>query len=113
MFFLSIFKPRDAPLYVEWAPANVLSQAPTTEGNEKSGVVVGEDAKRVILEQHLGETSEADADPDRVQVGHPSVPLNQLLFLLSSVPYPCFVRVVSPIVLKLSVSKSNIEKSFL
>ncbi|GMN60320.1 hypothetical protein TIFTF001_029406 [Ficus carica] len=59
---------KGAPLYLQWAPANVLLQSSTSEDNEKSDTVVGEhDAKRVILEQHLEGISDVDADPDRVQ----------------------------------------------
>ncbi|PON51366.1 Splicing factor-like protein [Trema orientale] len=57
---------KDAPLYLEWAPANILS--PTSEGNEKCNAVVGErDVKRAILEQHVEGISDVDADPDRVE----------------------------------------------
>ncbi|XP_062096184.1 multiple RNA-binding domain-containing protein 1 isoform X2 [Humulus lupulus] len=59
---------KDAPLYLEWAPANILSQIPTPEDNEKRSVVVGEhDVKRAILEQHVEGLSDVDADPDRVE----------------------------------------------
>ncbi|KAM6575210.1 hypothetical protein CsatA_023537 [Cannabis sativa] len=59
---------KDAPLYLEWAPANILSQIPTPEGDEKTSAVVGErDVKRAILEQHVEGVSDVDADPDRVE----------------------------------------------
>ncbi|EXB75133.1 Multiple RNA-binding domain-containing protein 1 [Morus notabilis] len=58
---------KDAPLYLEWAPANVLSLSSTSEGNENSDVVGQHDAKRVILEQHLEGVPDVDPDPDSVE----------------------------------------------
>ncbi|KAF3447845.1 hypothetical protein FNV43_RR08551 [Rhamnella rubrinervis] len=59
---------KDAPLYLEWAPADILSQSSTSEGNEKNGAIIGEhDVKRAILEQQVGGISDVDVDPDRVE----------------------------------------------
>ncbi|KAI3455775.1 hypothetical protein Pfo_012438 [Paulownia fortunei] len=53
---------KDAPLYLEWAPGNILSQTSADGGNK----VVGElDVKRALLEQE--DTTDADADPDRIE----------------------------------------------
>ncbi|KDP32677.1 hypothetical protein JCGZ_13675 [Jatropha curcas] len=58
---------KDAPLYLEWAPSNVLSQSPTSISSEGKNSAVGEhDAKRVILEQSVELISE-DIDPDRIE----------------------------------------------
>ncbi|WCJ41769.1 Multiple RNA-binding domain-containing protein 1 [Euphorbia peplus] len=59
---------KDAPLYLEWAPHNVLSESPVSKSNEdNSSNAVGEhDAKRVILEQNVEGLSE-DIDPDRIE----------------------------------------------
>lgn len=57
---------KDAPLYLEWAPGNVLN--PTTKSNGNDRAVVGEqDAKRVLLEQHVEGLSDVDVDPDRIE----------------------------------------------
>ncbi|KAF8041941.1 hypothetical protein BT93_A0520 [Corymbia citriodora subsp. variegata] len=57
---------KDAPLYLEWAPGNVLN--PTTKSNGNNRAVVGEqDAKRVLLEQHVEGLSDVDVDPDRIE----------------------------------------------
>lgn len=69
LLIASLLKHRDAPLYLEWAPANVLSLSSTSEGNENSDVVGQHDAKRVILEQHLERVPDVDPDPDSVEVG--------------------------------------------
>lgn len=59
---------KDAPLYLEWAPGNILSQKSTTKNGEKANAAVGErDAKRLILEQQLEGTSDMDIDPDRIE----------------------------------------------
>ncbi|KAB2637099.1 RNA-binding protein 19 [Pyrus ussuriensis x Pyrus communis] len=59
----------DGPLYLEWAPGNVLSPSSTTESIEKNNAVAGEhDVKRVMLEQYVGGIADVDADPDRVEV---------------------------------------------
>lgn len=59
---------KDAPLYLEWAPSNVLSQSPTSKSNETNNAAVGEnDAKRVMLEQSVEGISEIDIDPDRIE----------------------------------------------
>lgn len=56
-------------MYLEWAPANILSQSSTSEGNEKNGAAVGEhDVKRAILEQQVEGILDVDVDPDRVEV---------------------------------------------
>lgn len=61
---------RDGPLYLEWAPGNVLSPSSTTESIEKNNAVVGEhDVKRVMLEQYVGGIADVDVDPDRVEIG--------------------------------------------
>lgn len=58
-------------MYLEWAPSDVLSQSSTSKGNQKNDAVVGEhDAKRALLEQQLEGVTDADIDPDRVEVGH-------------------------------------------
>ncbi|XVF25349.1 hypothetical protein REPUB_Repub13aG0205500 [Reevesia pubescens] len=59
---------KDAPLYLEWAPDNVLSKSLASEGGKKNNAAVGEhDVKRAILEQHVEGISEADIDPDRIE----------------------------------------------
>lgn len=57
---------RDAPLYLEWAPSNILSQDLDIDNSD---MIVGEqDAKKVSIEQQVKEISEAELDPDRVEV---------------------------------------------
>ncbi|CAL8149028.1 unnamed protein product [Prunus armeniaca] len=59
---------KDGPLYLEWAPGNVLSQSSKTESIENNSAVVGEhDVKKVMLEQYVEGISDVDADPDRVE----------------------------------------------
>ncbi|XP_011096857.1 multiple RNA-binding domain-containing protein 1 isoform X1 [Sesamum indicum] len=55
---------KDAPLYLEWAPGNILSQTSPAGDNK----VVGEhDVKRALLEQEVEETADADVDLDRIE----------------------------------------------
>ncbi|KAI6679843.1 hypothetical protein NL676_033724 [Syzygium grande] len=57
---------KDAPLYLEWAPGNVLN--PTTKSDGNNRTVVGEqDAKRVLLKQHVEGLLDVDVDSDRIE----------------------------------------------
>lgn len=59
---------KDAPLYLEWAPSNILSSTLKSENNVPNGTVVGEkDVSRVLLEQRVEDISNDDVDPDRVE----------------------------------------------
>ncbi|GLT59947.1 hypothetical protein SLA2020_327400 [Shorea laevis] len=59
---------KDAPLYLEWAPGNILSPKSASKDDEKNVEAVGErDAKRVILEQRVEAISDMDIDPDRIE----------------------------------------------
>ncbi|KAF5185014.1 Multiple rna-binding domain-containing protein [Thalictrum thalictroides] len=59
---------KDAPLYLEWAPSNILSPSSESENNLKDDFIVGEnEVKRVILEQHVEGIPDEDVDPDRVE----------------------------------------------
>ncbi|XP_043724842.1 multiple RNA-binding domain-containing protein 1-like isoform X2 [Telopea speciosissima] len=59
---------KDAPLYLEWAPNDVLSLSATSETKSQSNAIVGEkDVKRVLLEQRVEGLSEVDIDPDRIE----------------------------------------------
>ncbi|XP_031092091.1 multiple RNA-binding domain-containing protein 1 [Ipomoea triloba] len=61
---LSYKRYKDAPLYLEWAPGNILDQT----DDSKNSVIVGEqDVKKVLLEQQVEGTIDADVDPDRVE----------------------------------------------
>lgn len=57
---------RDAPLYLEWAPGNILSQG--TVENSSTNIVGEHDAKRFLLEQQVEGITDGDIDPDRVEV---------------------------------------------
>lgn len=57
---------KDAPLYLEWAPDNILSQNPTAS-NVKDEKVAEGDVRRAILEQAVEGISDGDLDPDRVE----------------------------------------------
>ncbi|KAL6500838.1 hypothetical protein OROGR_027346 [Orobanche gracilis] len=59
---------RDAPLYLEWAPFNILSQSSMSKSNEMNGGIGENDAKRLILEQNVERISDVDIDPDRAEV---------------------------------------------
>ncbi|CAN1150820.1 Multiple RNA-binding domain-containing protein 1 [Linum perenne] len=60
---------KDAPLYLEWAPADILSPSATSKGDYTNNTAVDEDdVKRTILEQTIQGTSETDIDPDRTEI---------------------------------------------
>ncbi|KZV41921.1 multiple RNA-binding domain-containing protein 1-like [Dorcoceras hygrometricum] len=55
---------KDVPLYLEWAPDNILSENPTVDDK----VTVHQlDVKRALLEQQVVELTEADVDNDRIE----------------------------------------------
>ncbi|XP_060191677.1 uncharacterized protein LOC132621427 isoform X2 [Lycium barbarum] len=54
---------KDTPLYLEWAPGNILDQT----SDSKNALIVEDDAKRVLLEQQVEGVTDADVDPDRVE----------------------------------------------
>ncbi|KAF9618217.1 hypothetical protein IFM89_000852 [Coptis chinensis] len=59
---------KDAPLYLEWAPSNILSSNPKSKTDARNDVIVGEqDHKRILLEQRGEGIPEEDIDPDRVE----------------------------------------------
>ncbi|KAF7150615.1 hypothetical protein RHSIM_Rhsim02G0169700 [Rhododendron simsii] len=59
---------KGTPLYLEWAPGDILSQNSKILENTNNAVVVGEhQAKRVLLEQHTEGIVDADVDPDRIE----------------------------------------------
>ncbi|CAO2832043.1 unnamed protein product [Amaranthus hypochondriacus] len=61
---LSYKRYKDAPLYLEWAPSNILEK----NTNAMSDMIVGEhEVKKVLLEQQVEGTIEAEIDPDRVE----------------------------------------------
>ncbi|XP_065620829.1 multiple RNA-binding domain-containing protein 1 isoform X2 [Quercus suber] len=57
---------KDAPLYLEWAPSNILTQCSTSKIDEKNNAIGEHDAKSFILEQQEG-LMDMDIDPDRVE----------------------------------------------
>lgn len=60
---------RGTPLYLEWAPGDILTHNSKILENTNNAVVVGEhQAKRVLLEQHVEGIVDADVDPDRIEV---------------------------------------------
>lgn len=55
---------KDVPLYLEWAPYNIISQTPTVDDK----VTVHQlDVERALLEQQVVELTEADVDNDRIE----------------------------------------------
>ncbi|KAM7524839.1 hypothetical protein LguiA_014741 [Lonicera macranthoides] len=59
---------KDAPLYLEWAPNNIISQTSKPMDDSNNTLVVGEHiVKRALLEQHMEGIADVDIDPDRVE----------------------------------------------
>ncbi|GFQ00836.1 probable RNA-binding protein 19 [Phtheirospermum japonicum] len=57
---------KDAPLYLEWAPANILSQT-SNVGDNKVVDELDVNSTRAFLERHVEDTTDADVDPDRIE----------------------------------------------
>ncbi|GKE24941.1 multiple RNA-binding domain-containing protein 1 isoform X1, partial [Tanacetum coccineum] len=59
---------KDLPLYLEWAPDDILSEDPTYKKDENDTSISGEqETKRASLEQELEGTTNADIDTERVE----------------------------------------------
>ncbi|KAK6916954.1 RNA recognition motif domain, partial [Dillenia turbinata] len=58
---------KDAPLYLEWAPDNILSEKVKPEGNLDDNIIGDHDAKKMILEQHVEGLTDVEIDSDRVE----------------------------------------------
>ncbi|CAL1402353.1 unnamed protein product [Linum trigynum] len=59
---------KDAPLYLEWAPVDILNPSFISKDDQTSNTAAGQDdVKRVMLEQSVEGISEADIDPDRIE----------------------------------------------
>lgn len=58
---------RDGPLYLEWAPGNILNQTSTVDDDKVVGAL---DVKKVVLKPQIEDIAEADVDldPDRIEV---------------------------------------------
>lgn len=67
MSFYDILNNRDSPLYLEWAPDDILSPDVTLEMDQEKNAVGEKETKRVLLDQTVDVVSE-DLDPDRVEV---------------------------------------------
>jgi len=59
-----------APLYLEWAPSNILSQSSTFKKMKMNSGIGENDVKQLKLEQNVLRISYVDIGPDRVQVWH-------------------------------------------
>lgn len=59
---------RAAPLYLEWAPSDVLSPKSQSKNDEVNNGIAEKDVKRVILEKDVEKISDVDIDPDRIEV---------------------------------------------
>lgn len=51
---------RDAPLYLEWAPGNILSQNISSVDNSDKNIVGQHDLKRILLEEQTGRLTDAE-----------------------------------------------------
>ncbi|CAA7406840.1 unnamed protein product [Spirodela intermedia] len=58
---------KDGPLYLEWAPGDILSSKPVSETDKQDNAVGREEVTRVVLEQSLKQMPEGEIDPERVE----------------------------------------------
>lgn len=69
IFFIPILQTyRDAPLYLEWAPGDILCPSQKSKEEEPQNTVSNQSIKTGVLEQAFGGIVEDDLDPDRVEV---------------------------------------------
>lgn len=59
---------RDVPLYLEWAPGDILSSNPKSQNGEKISAIGEEHVKKVLLEQSVEGIPEEEIDPDKMEV---------------------------------------------
>ncbi|RZB53604.1 hypothetical protein D0Y65_049508 [Glycine soja] len=81
---------KDAPLYLEWAPSNILSQSSTSKSNEMNSGIDQNDVKQLKLEQNILRISDVYIDPDRVQVKKhwKNVSMGAMVMVRRVNPYP-------------------------
>ncbi|KAG4377881.1 hypothetical protein GLYMA_18G225850v4 [Glycine max] len=81
---------KDAPLYLEWAPSNILSQSLTSKSNEMNRGIDQNDVKQLKLEQNILRISDVYIDPDRVQVKKhwKNVSMGAMVMVRRVNPYP-------------------------
>lgn len=58
---------KDAPLYLEWAPGDILRPCQKSEQDDSNKIVSEQSIRPVSFEQTLGGLLEDDIDPDRVE----------------------------------------------
>ncbi|XP_064986006.1 multiple RNA-binding domain-containing protein 1-like [Musa acuminata AAA Group] len=58
---------KDVPLYLEWAPGDILSSNPKSQNGEKISVIGEEHVKKVLLEQSVEGIPEEEIDPDKME----------------------------------------------
>ncbi|WOK94731.1 multiple RNA-binding domain-containing protein 1 [Canna indica] len=58
---------KDAPLYLEWAPSDILLPNQKSQNEEQNNVVDKETVKKVLIEQSVEGIPEEDIDPDRTE----------------------------------------------
>ena len=60
---------RDTPLYLEWAPDNILSPTSTHVEEEETNTIGERIITKAIVDQTVEGVSAEEIDPDRVEVG--------------------------------------------
>ncbi|KAJ6843516.1 multiple RNA-binding domain-containing protein 1 [Iris pallida] len=58
---------KDAPLYLEWAPGDILNPVRSSEQGDTNNVDKGDTEKSVLLQHVVEDVPEEDLDPDRVE----------------------------------------------
>ncbi|XP_042421436.1 multiple RNA-binding domain-containing protein 1-like [Zingiber officinale] len=58
---------KDVPLYLEWAPTDILSPSPKLNNEEQNNVVGEEKLNKVLIRQAVEGIAEEEIDPDKVE----------------------------------------------
>jgi multiple RNA-binding domain-containing protein 1 len=68
VLYLNLLWCRDTPLYLEWAPENILSPTSAPVDEEEKNEVGERIVTKANIEQTVEGVSAEDIDPDRVEV---------------------------------------------
>lgn len=86
---------RDAPLYLEWAPSDILSPIPKSNNEEQNNLVGEEKLNNFLIRQAVEGIAEEEIDPDRIEVWHPHSPSCLYECLCNLFLFLCLLRLKS------------------
>ncbi|XP_074570750.1 multiple RNA-binding domain-containing protein 1 [Curcuma longa] len=58
---------KDVPLYLEWAPSDILSSSPKSNNEEQNNIVGEEKLNKILIRQAVEGIAEEEIDPDKIE----------------------------------------------